>query len=282
MPALLKDGPVMWCFSPAINPPAGSYAFSNGSTSGDVMAVLVRFVRLSGWKRIAVITTTDATGQLFDQGLQLAKAAPENKDIDFVAYEHMSLTDLSAAAQLARVKAANPQVLLAIATGGAFGTIMRNLNDAGMDLPVAGSNGSAISTQLEQYKSFLPARGVFFPGTLSLVPNSVGPGPIKDAQNVYFKAFREIGIAKPDLAAGATWDGAMLLVSAVRAIGTNATAEQVRDYILRQHSWTGINGVYDFSDGSQRGLSQRATVIDLWDPAKNEFRPASRPGGYLK
>jgi hypothetical protein len=48
------------------------------------------------------------------------------------------------------------------------------------------------------------------------------------------------------------------------------------------HGWAGINGIYDFRDGAQRGIGQRALVIDRWDKVNGEFIPVSRPGGYLK
>jgi len=56
----------------------------------------------------------------------------------------------------------------------------------------------------------------------------------------------------------------------------------VHDYIENLHGWAGINGVYDFGDGTQRGISEDALVIDRWVPDKNEFVVVSKPAGYLK
>lgn len=74
----------------------------------------------------------------------------------------------------------------------------------------------------------------------------------------------------------------MIMISALRTLGTQATAQQVRDYIVNLHGWVGINGVYDFRDGMQRGIGQRSQVMDRWDKTRSEFIAVSRPAGYLK
>lgn len=51
---------------------------------------------------------------------------------------------------------------------------------------------------------------------------------------------------------------------------------------MNLHGWIGINGIYDFRDGMQRGVGQRALIIDRWDKTKSEFVPVSRPAGYVK
>lgn len=184
MPITARSGPVTWCTSPGIYPPAGGYAFATGATTDDTTLVLVRYMRERGWKRLGVMASTDASGQAWDHGLQYALSHPENKDVQIVAYEHMNPADISVAGQWSRIKAANPQALLTLATGPAWGTIMRGLGDAGLDLPVGGGNGNMSYAQLDQYQSFLP-RDLYFPGLVSLVPNSIGNGPVKEAQAVF-------------------------------------------------------------------------------------------------
>jgi branched-chain amino acid transport system substrate-binding protein len=280
MALAMKTGPVMWCMAPGIYPDAGSYVFSTQATTDQTVIVMMRYFRLRGWKRMAVISSTDASGQAFDHGVATAAALPENRDVQIVAHEHMSPTDISISAQASRVKAANPQVLMTLATGSPWGTIMRGVADAGIDLPIGGGNGNLIIAQLDQYRAFLPAE-MYFPGNIAVAPESIGKGPIQDAQAVYFDAFRTAGI-KPDLGYNIAWDPAMILVSALRALGTSASADQVRNYIVNLHGWVGINGVYDFRDGAQRGIGQQSQVMDRWDKTQSVFVAVSRPAGYLK
>jgi hypothetical protein len=60
----------------------------------------------------------------------------------------------------------------------------------------------------------------------------------------------------------------MIIVAAYRAAGPHATADQLQAYIQGLHSWAGINGIYDFRDGKQRGITLGVGVIVRWDPAK--------------
>ena len=57
------NGPVQYCFAPTIHPPAGSYMFSGGASSHDQAVETLVFAKAKGWKRLAVVATTDATGQ---------------------------------------------------------------------------------------------------------------------------------------------------------------------------------------------------------------------------
>jgi hypothetical protein len=68
-------------------------------------------------------------------------------------------------------------------------------------------------------------------------------------------------------------------VSAFKKLGLNATAAQIKDYISNLHGWAGANGVYDFRDGSQRGLTAKNGIIVRWDPAKDAWTSISKFGG---
>jgi branched-chain amino acid transport system substrate-binding protein len=278
MSLVARSGPLLWCFSPAIFPPPNSYVFSAGPTIDAAGLALVRFMRNHGWKRLAAISSNDGSGQAFDHAINFALAQPENKDVQMLVYEHMNPADISVAAQMARIKAANPQAVLTLATGSPWGTIMRGLNDAGIDVPVGGGHGNAVYSELTQYRSFLP-RELYFPGLAALAPNSIGRGPVAEAQKPFFAAFEEAGI-KPDIGLTTAWDPGLIVIDALRKLGPSATAQQLREEILNLHGWVGINGVYDFSDGLQRGLTVQAIVIDRWDKTKDAFVAVSRPGGY--
>lgn len=280
MPVTVKSGPLMWCFAPGISPPAGSYVFSTGTTIDDTMLVVARYCRQRNWKRIAVVATTDASGQAFDHGVAFALSQPEMKDLTLVDHEHFNPTDLSVNAQMVRVKNAKPDAVFVLATGTPFGTAMRAAADVGVNVPFVGGNGNMIVAQLTQYAAFLPQE-MYFPGTPSIAENAVKSGPIKDAQTVYFNAFKAAGIT-PDLGYNIAWDPTMLLIDALRNLGTGATGQQLRDYVVNLHGWAGINGIYDFRDGLQRGVGPRAILMVRWDKTQQTFLPMSRPAGYLK
>jgi branched-chain amino acid transport system substrate-binding protein len=84
---------------------------------------------------------------------------------------------------------------------------------------------------------------------------------------------------QPDCQTGLIWDPAVLMITALRSLGTDASATQIRDYIDKIHDFAGIAGVYDFRDGSHRGLSQKDVIVMRWDAGKNNWIAVSKLGG---
>jgi branched-chain amino acid transport system substrate-binding protein len=274
-----KTGPVDVCLSSAVHPEAGSYAFSSGVSTPIMAEVLVRYLRLRGWTRLALITGTDATGLDFDVQMNRALALRENASMTLVAHEHFNVTDLSVAAQMARIKAAAPQVLMTWSTGTPFGLVLHGIQDSGLNVPVTSVPANENYAQMEQYASFLPSE-LYFPSFRGVSTGGTNAGPVRDAQIVYRKAFNEIG-ARPDFVTDMGWDSIMIVIGALRALGPKATPLQIRDYVLQLHSWAGINGIYDFRDGSQSGVGANAANIQRWDNRVHDFVAVSRPGGYI-
>jgi branched-chain amino acid transport system substrate-binding protein len=279
-PLVAKSGPMQWCLSPGIHPVRGSYTFSVSVGTLDDAIGTVRFFREKGWTKVAIITTNDAIGQELDRSYAAALALPENKSMQVVADEHFNPSDISVAGQVAAIKSSGAQAVLSWVTGTPFGTLLRAFHDAGLDLPVSSSTGNMSFVQMAQYTSFLPSQ-LYFAGLRSIAREGTLAGPVKDAQNVYFNAFKAAGL-RPDVLNAIGWDPIMIVMDAYRKIGPDATADQLRDFVDNLHGYAGTSGIYDFGDPEQRGLTISALVIDKWDPVKQDFVSASRPGGHVK
>jgi branched-chain amino acid transport system substrate-binding protein len=282
MATLVKDaGPVEWCLSPAIAAAPGGYIFSSSVGLKDLVTVQIRYFRERGLKRIAVLSSTDATGQAFDNMINVAKALPEFKDITFVAYEHFNLNDVSVAAQVSRIKAQSPQALMTFTVGPAFGTELHGISDSGLDVPVSASNGDMVAGQLTQYKAFAP-KDLEFAAVLASGHMDLGDPQIKAAQAEYFDAFKAAGI-KPDFPNTLAWDPALIMLDVYRKVGFTPTIAQVKAYLDNLHTFVGINGPYDFRNGDRRGLGETLTIVSRWDADKADFVSASgRAGALLK
>jgi hypothetical protein len=74
----------------------------------------------------------------------------------------------------------------------------------------------------------------------------------------------------------------MIVIDAYRHLGPDATAEELKTFVDNLHGYAGTSGIYDFGDAEQRGLTINALIIDKWDPVKQDFVPASLPGGAVK
>jgi branched-chain amino acid transport system substrate-binding protein len=107
-PIVREKGPVLYCLSPGIHPKAGGIFASSVSTR-DIADVMLKYLRERGWNRVAIITTTDQSGQDFDQAFDAGTAIPQNSALQAVAREHFVPTDINVAAQIVRIKASNSQ-----------------------------------------------------------------------------------------------------------------------------------------------------------------------------
>jgi branched-chain amino acid transport system substrate-binding protein len=276
-PIVRDNGPVTYCYSPGIHPTPGSYIFSATMSSRDAGVAMARYFRGRGWQRIGLITSTDTSGEDFDRGFLATLALPENASLQVVAHERFATSDLNVNAQLARIKAANPQVLVTWTTGTGFGTVLHGIADVGLNVPVTGGNGNMIPKQLAGYRTFIPAE-LYFPGMRGLSSDSTAAGPVRQKQQVYFTGMaahhNDISFSSQS-----GWDATWIVIDAYRALGLTPTATQVRDWIRNQHGWVGMEGVYDFGDPEQRGLNSMATVIDRFYPATGKFTAVSKPGG---
>jgi len=277
---LMKDGPVEYCHSPGIHPEAGSYVFTAGVSTLDLANALVRYFRLKGWKRIALMFSTDASGQDAENGLKSVLALPENNEMQIVETAHFNITDVSVAAQIENVKAANPQCFIAWSTGTPIGTIFRAMVQAGLDVPTGTTDGNMTYAQMTQYANFLPKQ-LYIPASQWVVRDATLLAPaVVEKNKEFYKAFQEAG-AQPDIASELAWEPAMIVAHALRTLGPNTTAPQLRDFIAHLRDFAGVNGIYDFTKEPQRGLDVSATVVTLWSPQAKTWQVVSKPTGVL-
>lgn len=278
MAPLMKDGPVEYCLSPGIHPAEGSYVFTASVSTKDLAAALIRYFKGTGWTRIAVLTSTDATGQDAEQNINATAALPQYQGVvQIVAREHFNPQDVSVAAQIARIAAAKPQALIAWSTGAPIGTVFKGIAQNGLSVPVATTNGNQTYAQMQQYASFLPQE-LYFPTSAWPAYETLPATRVKQQQKLFYDAFAAAN-QKPDLGASIAWDPALLVVDALQHLGTEATATQIRDYLIHLRGFAGINGVYDFKTSPQRGLNLDDAIVTRWDPAKQTWVPVSKFGG---
>jgi branched-chain amino acid transport system substrate-binding protein len=275
---LLKNGPVALCLSPGIHPSAGSFMFSPAPSTLDLGIVTARYYHERGWKKAAFIFSSDGSGQDGERVIDTAFKQPENRDIEIVDVEHFAPSDLSVAAQLAHVKSSGAQVLYVWTSGTPTATVLRDVHDAGIDLPIVTSYSNATYAQMKQYKPFMP-RELLFAGLPTMGPNELPDGELKTTVDSYFRAFKAAGV-RPDIGQTTAWDAGALIVSALRHIGPNATADQIRQYLASLDRWTGATGAFDFRSIPQRGVNWKSSVLMArWDPAKDTWVGVAPLGG---
>lgn len=276
-PLVDPNGPLMYCFSPVLREKRGSYALPYGLTNRDFIANGLRFMKAKGVRTIALLETTDATGQEAETATKDALAYPDLRGVRIVDSERYGNTDLSITAQVSRIKAANPDGVVNYVTGPAFGTALRAFYESGFKGYIFASSSNAQKAQMEQYGNFLPDKLLF--GTIGFQMQGILPSGVRVAKSAYLDTIHQLGVADPDIGTIVPWDPTMLVIDGLRKYGTGATASQLLTYIMSVKNWPGIQGMYDFTQGNLRGIDPKSTGAMRWDKAKDDFVIVSRPGG---
>jgi hypothetical protein len=108
--------------------------------------------------------------------------------------------------------------------------------------------------------------------------NEVRDRKIRAAIDELNATYRKAGL-EPLPESPFSWDPAKIVVAALRALGPDATGEQVGEYISNLHDFVASSGIYDFRIGDHHGLTDSALVFVKWVPAQKTFVPVTKPGG---
>jgi branched-chain amino acid transport system substrate-binding protein len=276
---LLGKGPVDYCFSPTIHSEAGSYVFMASVDTSDLDRAMVRYARLKGWKRLALITSTDATGTDAVRIFSGLLKEDENAGMRFVTQETFNASDISVTAQVARIKSVKPDAVFAWTTGLGLGTVFRSLNEAGITVPVATSWGNMTFTQLKNWGNIVPAELLFPTTSWAGSATSRGVDPrVNLALRDLDTAFAAAGL-KPDAGAAVAWDPILIATRVMRSLGPAATADQIRAGLAQVQDFAGINGMYNFAHYPQRGIGEQNAVIARWTPKQSGWEIVSKTMG---
>jgi branched-chain amino acid transport system substrate-binding protein len=274
-----ENGPVYYCLTPAVHPTQDDWYFSAGYSTDALLGTTLRYLRDSGMTKFATLNTTDASGQDGDATIAALLRAPEFKTMSLVDNEHFTVSDISVAAQLARIQSSGAQALIAWDSGTPFTTVMRGIRDAGMKIPVVSSQANLVYRYLDTTKDMLTGAPLLFPGVPPIVPQAVTDRRVHQAIVDFTTALKSQGVDRPDVAAATPWDPMQIVLSAYRTLGFDATPAQVRSYIDGLRDWTGIYGYFNYAVSVGRGAQRQWVMMVRWDSSAGTFAPVSQPGG---
>jgi branched-chain amino acid transport system substrate-binding protein len=279
LPMVRAHGPVAYCFSPGIHPPAGSYMFSAGVSTHDLIKVIFRYFLARGWTNVATLDSTDDSGQEMEGDIADALKLPEFADIHIVTEQHFNIGDISVAAQTERIRELKPDALVAWSTGTAVAGVFKAMIQAGLDVPVITSNGNMSIDVMRKFASFLP-KTLMVPSPAFLPHQGLyGQDPrVEQKQQAYYAAMQAAKLPI-DLNTAGVWDATLMVVDGLNKLGAQTTPTALRDWLAALKDYPGIMGVYDFPRTPQRGADQQDSLIARWDAPGDRWVPIALPGG---
>lgn len=282
MAPLIKTGPFDYCFSPGIQPVPGSYMFSSLVPLQDIAPAVFTFFREKGWTNVALLTSTDASGQDAEHGFDQGLARDENKALKVVSRGHFNPTALNVSAQMAEIKSAHPDVVIAWASGAPTATLLKGYAQAGLNLPIVIGQANLAKQFMTQNAAILPKEFYLTAGLGSVVGGPLHLDPaVAAARTQYLAALKAVDMT-PENATEVTWDATMLVIKALRDLPPGATAAQILEALSATTGYAGVSGIYDFKARPNRGLSGHEVVVAKWNAEQQQFDAVTQPGGSLK
>jgi branched-chain amino acid transport system substrate-binding protein len=271
-----KSGPVIYNISPGVDAPGGSYLFVSSATTLEVSKVAMKWASAQKFSKVALISSTDASGTL--GGNSITSAAKTQGDTQIVTSQKFGITDASVSSQVAAIAASKPDVIVVWTTGPQVGTVFQALRQNGLgDTPVVMSYGNIYFSVMNSLSSVLPSK-LYSTAPQYMMTNQKLP----DAQQKQIDLiYQSLGIPEGHLDSSPSYsaDGLLLFVEAVNKLGNGASATQIRDYIQTLTNWPGIDGVYNFSADDHRGIDGASYGIVQYQASTKLFTPISPLGG---
>jgi branched-chain amino acid transport system substrate-binding protein len=279
-PLVKAAGPVMWCFSPSVRTEPGGYEFTSQIDSHDQQRAILTYFQGKGWKRIALITTTDSSGQDAAGNITALMKDPAFKDMTLVADTHFAPGDVSVAAQIETMRTGNPDAIVSWATTAAGGTVFRALKQDGIDVPTAASGSNMTVQQMTDYAAFLPSKVYFGVGEWAANgdPRLTVPAAVTAQQKLFFASMKTIGVY-PDSGIELGWEPIRVVADALNQLPPGADAKTLHDFLVSWQGHIGAEGAYDFKKTPQRGLNIDNAVVVRWDGTKKEWHLVSNLTG---
>ena len=236
--------------TPINEPPPGSYQFSVFPSEETSYRVALEELQKRGVKRLAILATTDTTGESGSGWLN--KLAP-TYGMTLVGSEKLNINDKDVTPQMTVLRATNPDAVFVALSGAAVAAVCRVYVRLGMKQPLVFSTG-AISINFPDLLKGITPDTLIFPTYKVLL----GPEALPDSDGSkkplaeYFRDYQAKYGKRPDSTGGSGFDAANLAFYALGKVNANDPAK-VREALQLVKGFNGVNAVYTFTPEQQRG-----------------------------
>lgn len=206
-------------------------------------------------KKIAILTVENAYGESGKE--QLAAQAP-NFGIEVALAETFGAKDTDMTAQLAKIRAAQPEAIVCWGTNPGPAVVTKNLVQMDMKIPLYQSHGVASPKYIELAES--SAEGVLLPTGKILVAGQLPDSdPQKSVLKNYIAEFEKRNSMPVSGFGGYAYDAFHLLATALK--GTEGDKKKIAGNLENIKGFVGVTGTFTFSPQDHNGLGDDAFVM---------------------
>lgn len=227
----------------------GEYVFRNSlPESVAIPAAMNAAVKKHGIKKAAFIYAKNDDFSV--SGFKTMKATAEKMGLTNLGEETFSNGDVDFAAQLTKIKAANPDALFVSALYKEGSLVVKKAREIGLNVPIIGGNGFNNPQVLE-------IAGQASEGLIVATPFS----PDKKDDNVqnFVKKFEEKYGKKPDQFAAQAYDGLYIMAQSLLKTNKSDDRNALREELAKLKDFNGVSGKLSF-DEKRNPISEPVVV----------------------
>jgi len=244
-------------FGSPVLTPDDKYFFTNVNTLDDLMTVYFDYIKKKGWKKVAGLHPRD---DLSERASKLIETMAAKYGFDLVGQERMGQTDTDVTPQLTKLKALNPEALIAWGTGDPAVLVYKNARQIGFPAPIF-FNTSAAGSQWFKLTGDIPQEGLIYVGgaKLQVTDALADTDPLKKEALDFRQAFAaKYGGLLPEYNEAVAWDTVHHLADAVKAGGSDR--EKIKGY-LENSKICGIGFCYTKTPANHVGLDVSSMYV---------------------
>lgn len=231
----------------------GDYIFRNAVPGKLAIPITVKKAHDKlGFKKVAILYSHN-NDMLVSENKIYQKIFPE-MGVDIVATETFADKDTDYSAQLTKIQAANPDVIVIAGFYQEGSLIVKKAREMGMTQPVIGNNGFNSPEYIKQ-------AGAAADGTLVATPWN--PERKSEKAQSFRKAFKEKYNHEPDQFAAQAYDGIYMIHEAIEQSGTTTDRKKFRDTLAGVKGFEGVTGKFEFDQ--DRNPKMDMDVLEVKD-----------------
>ena len=238
-----------------ITDPVKKWVFKTAQNDSLAVARIYEYLQKRKISNVAILTVSDSFGSL---GREQLRIQAKNFGISIISDETYGPKDTDMTVQLTKIRGSGAQALVCWGTNPGPAIIARNAKQLGLAIPIFMSHGVSSKKFIELAGD--AAEGIMLPSGRVIVADLL---PKTDRQkksliayvNDYKKHFKVEG----DHFGGHAWDAMMLLKGAIERGGDSP--EGIRKELENTRNFTGIGGIFSFSNQDHAGLTKDAFVL---------------------